>query len=105
MDNGFFDSSHETLEDGFNEYRRLILSELKRLGRDQETFSARTDGQIASLRDTFTLKLDSLQTQISDLRSEVKSGEKERKALSMVWGLLGGAIPIVVWLMYQLMGV
>jgi hypothetical protein len=95
---------YEGGEDGFNEYRRLILSELKRLGRDQETHSARIDGQMLALREMFTLKLDSLQAQLSDLRSEVKAGEKERKALSMVWGLLGGAVPVFIWLVYQVMG-
>jgi hypothetical protein len=91
-------------EDGFREYRRLILTELKRLGRDQEVFAARSQGQFEALRETFMLKLDSLQTQISDLRSEVKAGERERKTLGMVWGFLGGAVPIIVWILFQVMG-
>lgn len=103
MDNVTYENEMNN-EDGFREYRRLILTELKRLGRDQEVFAARSQGQFDSLRETFTLKLDSLQTQISDLRSEVKSGERERKALGMVWGFLGGAIPIIVWILFQVMG-
>ena len=86
--------------DDFREYRRLILNELKRLGREQEVFAARAEGQITALRDTFTLKFDLLQKQISDLQAEVKAGERERKALSSVWGFVGGAVPVVMWFVY-----
>lgn len=102
MDNSF--DTENMRGDDFHEYRRLILSELKRLGRDQEVFAAKTQERIETLQGTFSSKLDSLQRQISELSAEVKSGERERKALSTVWGLLGGAIPIILWIAFQMFG-
>lgn len=104
MDSSFLDGTGSPGSDDFHEYRRLILSELKRLGRDQEVFAAKTQERIETLQDTFSTKLDSLQHQISDLRAEVKAGERERKALSTVWGLLGGAIPVLLWMALQFFG-
>ena len=90
---------------GFPEYRRLILMELKRLGKDQEVSAAKLDGQLTSLRDTFMAKLELLQNQVSELRMEVKANERERKVLSGVWGLIGGVTPILIWLFYHFMTV
>lgn len=77
------------------------MQELKRLGRDQETSAARIDGQLTILRDTFMVKFESLQSQLAELRVEVKANERERKVLSGVWGLLGGLTPIIIWLFYH----
>jgi len=86
----------------FREYRRLILSEIERLGRDQERFSARAEQRMNELEVTFVNKLDAMKSEIADLKSDFKASERERKVLSSVWGLVGGAVPIVMWMFYQL---
>jgi len=101
MEDLYTNGSSGNGDGGFPEYRRLILTELKRLGREQEVSAARLDGQLVSLRDAFMIKLELLQKQVFELSMEVKANERERKVLSGVWGLLGGAMPIIIWLLYH----
>jgi len=106
MSNGSF-NDEDSIHNGkdrelFREYRRLILSEIERLGRDQEKFSARAEKKIDDLEKIFVGKLDAMKVEIADLKSDFKASERERKVLSSVWGLVGGAVPIVMWMFYQL---
>jgi len=101
MEDLYTNGSSGNGDGGFPEYRRLILTELKRLGREQEVSAAKLDGQLISLRDAFMVKLELLQKQVFELSMEVKANERERKVLSGVWGLLGGAMPIIIWLLYH----
>jgi hypothetical protein len=105
MSNNEFSDSNGNGKDRelFREYRRLILSELERLGREQERFSARTEQKLLDLEHVLMAKMDTVKSDVSDLKSDFRAHERERKVLSSVWGLLGGAIPIVMWLFYQLL--
>jgi len=105
--------SNGAFEDGFTaptasgedwkEYRRLILSELTRLGHDHEIQNAKYEVQLAALRDMFTDKFDKMTAQVSDLKSDMRANERERKVLASMFGFLGGFVPAVLILVYFLM--
>ena len=105
--------SNGAFEDGFTvpaasgeewqEYRRLILSELKRLGHEHEVQNTKYETQLASLRDMFTDKFDKMTEQLSELKSDMRANERERKILSGMFGFLGGFVPAVVTIIYFFM--
>ncbi len=86
----------------FSEYRRLILSELKRLNRAHEKQTLRNEDQIDGLRDTFVEKFELLTGQVAELKSDARVSERERKMLSGILGFAGGVVPslgaLIWWL-------
>jgi len=82
------DNPGPTTTEGWNEWGRYVLFELKRIG----TCYSNLDAKVEDIR---TTKIDKLIEDVATLR--VKSG---------VWGILGGAIPVVltlsIYLIYKL---
>ena len=102
FEDGFSVKANTTNGEEWREYRRLILSELKRLAHEQELQSAKHEAQIAALRGMFVDKFDRMGEQVSDLRTTIKVNERERKILATMFGFLGGFVPGLLALIYFL---
>jgi len=78
------------------QYRRLILTELERLGRQQETMSSKLD----TIRVEFHARLQAIvETEIGQMRVEVAM----LKVKAGVWGAIAGFIPVALTLAYFLL--
>ena len=106
MSNGAFEDGYTVPSvngEEWKENRRLILSELKRLGHEHEVQNSKHEAQLTSLRDMFTEKFDKMTEQLSDLKSDMRANERERKIFAGMFGFLGGVVPSITALIYFLL--
>jgi hypothetical protein len=73
------------MDDSWNEYRRLILSELERIDKQVKSNADHIDGEVKTLLDF-----------ISQLRTDVEM----LKVKAGVWGFLAGFIPAAAAALY-----
>jgi len=81
---------------GFDEYKRLILHELKELKYGQRELREDLDNQIGRIGKRLDLAINDRDKQIAGLRVDIAT----LKAKSGLWGLLGGLLPATGALIY-----
>lgn len=88
MESSIAAGSGELLENGFSEYKQLILSELKQ---------QREDG--IAIRNSF----DALKSEISRDRQETRVEIAQLKIKAGIWGFAGSSLPVIAYLLFEYM--
>jgi len=76
---------------GWREYQKLVLNELRRLDTNLEKLSDRIEASIKHERNNRQLAENGLQDEIRNVALEVHG----LKIKAGIWGLLGGLLPVL----------
>lgn len=84
---------------GWREYQKLVLNELRRLDTNLEKLTDRIDAAVKHERSNRQISETAMQSDIRKISLEVR----ELKIKAGVWGLLGGLLPVLTALMLKLL--
>lgn len=86
--------------EGWDQYQKLVLAELERLGRSIEGLGKKIDGEIDIVRTRNNAEIGELRDQISNIKTEVALLQLK----AGIWGAAAGAIPVALLLIAQFIG-
>jgi len=96
------ENTHDSNGNGWDEYKRLVLSEIRRIANFTQETRDKMDEHCRDTRDQVSKEYKELSTQISTIKADIRALQIK----AGVWGLMGGAIPVgialLVWVIERM---